>query len=75
MTPKKQEQLKQKPQGPISQTEKIRMNIKVNNERPGSSFKLPSAKFHTVPSTSRTKSSIRVNKQCNAQNPYKDPLL
>ena len=43
------------------------MNTKVNNERPGSAFKLPSAKFNKVPSTSRTKSPIRRNKQCNAQ--------
>ena len=32
------------------------MNTKVNNERPGSAFKMPS----------RTKSAIRI-KQCNAQ--------
>ena len=28
---------------------------------------MPSDKFYTVPSTSRTKSSLRMNKQCNAQ--------
>ena len=43
------------------------MNTKVNNERPESSFQLSSAEFSTVPSTSRTKSPIRMNKQCNAQ--------
>ena len=43
------------------------MNTKVNNEKLGSTCKLPSAKFDTVPSTSRTKSPIRKNKQCNAQ--------
>ena len=43
------------------------MNTKVNNERPGSAFKLPSTKFHTVSSAPRTKSLIRMNKQCNAQ--------
>ena len=42
------------------------MNTKVNNERPGSAFKLPSTKFHTIPLTSRVKSPIRINKQCNA---------
>ena len=40
---------------------------KVKNERPGSTFKLPSTKFDTDPSTSRTKSPIRINKQCHAQ--------
>ena len=38
-----------------------------NIERPGSTFKLPSTKFDTVLSTSRTKSLIRMKKQCNAQ--------
>ena len=41
------------------------MNTKVNNKRPGSTFKLPLTKFNTVPSLSRTKSTI--NKQENAQ--------
>ena len=36
------EQLKQKSQFPISQTTKIQMNTKVNKERPGSTFKIPS---------------------------------
>ena len=54
------------PQAPIGQAEKIQMNTKVNNERPGSTFKIPWTKFHTTPSTSITKSSIRINKQCNA---------
>ena len=49
---------------------------KVNNERPESSFKLPSAKFDADPSpththTSRTKSPISMNKQCNAQGSIK----
>ena len=43
------------------------MITKVNNERPGSTFKLPLAKFVTAPSTSRTKSPIRRNKQYNSQ--------
>ena len=47
------------------------MNTKVNNERPGSVFKLPSSKFHTVTSMSRIKSPIRMNKQCNAPGPTK----
>ena len=50
------EQLKQKSQASISQAMKIQLNTKVNKERPGSTFKMPS----------RTKSSIRI-KQCNAQ--------
>ena len=65
--PKNLKQLKQKPQASIGQPGKIQMNTKVNNERSESVFKLPSAKFDTVPSTSRTKSPIRMNKQCNAQ--------
>ena len=36
------EQLKQKSQLPISQTAKIQMNTKVNKERLGSTFKIPS---------------------------------
>ena len=54
--PIKPEQIKQKSQAPISQTAKIQMNTKRNNEKPGSAFKMPS----------RIKSPIR-SKQCNAQ--------
>ena len=43
------------------------MNTKVNYKRTRSVFKQPSAKYDTVPSTSRVKSPIRMNKQCNAQ--------
>ena len=67
MSPIKPEQLKQKSQTPISQAEKIQMNTKVKNERPGSAFKMLSTKFHTTTPTSTTKSPIRNNKQCNAQ--------
>ena len=59
MSSQKPEQLKQNPQAPINQSGKIQMNTKVNNEKPGSALKLPS--------TSRIKSPIRMNKQCNAQ--------
>ena len=41
------------------------MNIKINSEKQGGSFKLPPAKFDAVPLT--TKSPMRVNKYCNAQ--------
>ena len=61
------EQLKQKPQAAIGQAGKIHMNAKVINERPGSAFKLPAAKFDTVLSISRTKLPIGMNKQCNVQ--------
>ena len=61
MSLKKLEQLKQKPHSLIGQAGKIKMNIKVNNERPGSAFKLPSSKFHIIPSTSRTNLPIRMN--------------
>ena len=62
LSPIRPEQLKQKSQLPISQTAKIQMNIKVNKERPGSTFKMPST----------TKSPIRT-KQSNAQ-PSTKPL-
>ena len=62
------EQLKQKPQLPFSQTTKIQMNTKVNKERPGSTFKIPSS----------TKSPITTNSQqptkplqSNSQQPTK----
>ena len=42
LSPIKPEQLKQKSQVPISQAGKILINTKVNNERPGSTFKMPS---------------------------------
>ena len=60
LSPIKPEQLKQKFQAPISQAAKIQMNTKVNNERPGSVFKMPS----------RTKWPIRI-KQYNAQGSIK----
>ena len=56
LSPIKPEQLKQKSQAPIRQAWKIKMNTIVNNEKPGSAFKMPS----------RTKSPIR-NKQRNNQ--------
>ena len=65
--PKKREPLNQKPLTPIGQAWKIQLKTKVNTERQGSAFKLPSTEFHKIPTTSRTKSPIRINKQCNAQ--------
>ena len=56
LSPIRHEQLKQKLQLPIIQTAKIQMNNKVNKERPGSTFKIPST----------TKSPI-TTKQSNAQ--------
>ena len=56
LSPIRPDQLQQKSQTPISQTAKIQMNTKVNKERPGSKFKMPST----------TKSPIRT-KQSNAQ--------
>ena len=73
MSPKKSEQLKQKPQAPVGQAGKILMNTKVNNERQGNVFKLPSTKSNTFPSRSRTKSPIRMNKQFNTQGSTKTP--
>ena len=51
----------------MNSLENIYINTKVNNERPGSAFKLPSTKFDTNPLTSRTKSRIKMNKQYYAQ--------
>ena len=39
----------------------------MNSERPGGVLNLLLVKFNAVPSASRTKSPIRMNKQCNAQ--------
>ena len=66
-TIKKSGQLKQKAQVPIGQAGRVHMNTKVISERPRGTFKLPPAKFNTVPSPSRTKSPIGMNKQSNAQ--------
>ena len=66
-TIKKQGQLKQKAQTPIVQAGRVHTNTKVIGERPGGPFKLPPAKFNTVPSPSRTKSPMGMNKQSNAQ--------
>ena len=41
------------------------MDTKVNTERSGSAFKLPSANFDTVRSKSRTKYPIKINKHYN----------
>ena len=54
--------LKQKAQSPSGQ-----MNAKVISDRPGGTFKLPPAKFDAVPSPSRNKSTMGMNKQSNAQ--------
>ena len=63
---KKPEPLQQKPHGG-----KMHMNTNVNNEKPRRAFKLPSAKFDAVSSTSRTMSPLKMNKQSNAQIPTK----
>ena len=67
-TIKKPEQLKQKVQPPpqLARLEEY-IQTEVISERPGSTFKLPPAKFDTVPSPSRTKSPMEINKQSNAQ--------
>ena len=60
LSPIRPEQLKQKSQLPISQTTKIQMNIKVNKEGPGSTFKIPS-----------TTKWPMTTKQSNSQQPTK----
>ena len=64
LTIKKLERLKQRPQAPIGQAGKVHVH---HGERPGGTFKLPSAKFDMIPSTSRAGSPTRMNGQCNAQ--------
>ena len=46
---------------------RVNMNTEVFSERPGGTFKLPPAKFDAVPSSSRAKSSMGMDKQSNAQ--------
>ena len=43
----------------------------MNDERPESTFKLPSTKLDRHSSASRMKSRGRINKQCNAQGTIK----
>ena len=65
-TIKKPGKLKQKAQDPIGQARRVNTN-KVISERPGGTFKLPPAKFDAVPSPSRAKSPMGIDKQSNAQ--------
>ena len=60
------EQLKQKSLAPISQAVKIQINTKVNKERPGSTFKIPS----TTKSPIRTKESNAQQSKKNLQRSY-----
>ena len=48
-TIKKLGQLKKKAQVPIGQAGRVRMNTKVNSERPGSTFKLPPSQIQCSP--------------------------
>ena len=64
---KKPGELKQKAQVSIGQAGRVNMNTEVISERPGGTFKLPPAKFDAVPSPSRTKSPMGIDKQSNAQ--------
>ena len=60
-------ELKQKAQASIGQAERVNMNTEVFSERPGGTFKLPPAKFDAVPSSSRVKLPMGIDKQSNAQ--------
>ena len=60
-------QVKQKTQAPICQSGRVHTNTEVISERPGDTFKLPPAKFNAVPSPTRTKSPMGIDKQSNAQ--------
>ena len=65
-TIKKPGELKQKAQAPISQAGRVNTNTEVFSERPGSTSKLPPAKFDAVPS-SRAKSPMGIDKLSNVQ--------
>ena len=64
---KKPGELKQKAQAPIGQAGRVNTNTEVFSERPGGTFKQPPAKFDAVPSSSRTKLPMGIDKQSNAQ--------
>ena len=64
---KKPGELKQKAQAPISLAGRVHRNTEVFSERLGDTFKLPPAKFDAVPSSSRAKSLMGIDKQSNAQ--------
>ena len=64
---KKPGELKQKAQAPIGQAGRVNTNTEVFSERIGGTFKLPPAKFDAVPSSSRAKSPMGIDKQSNAQ--------
>ena len=66
-TIKKPGQLKQKAHVPIGQAGRVHTNTEVIGERPGGTFKLSPAKFDAVPSSSRTKSPMAIDKQSNTQ--------
>ena len=75
LTIKKLGQLKQKAQAPIGQAGRLHLNTKMNSERPGGTFKLLPAKFDAVPSASRTKSPMGMNKQCSGINKIPTKIL
>ena len=64
---KKPGEPKQKAQATIGLAGRVNTNTEVFSERSGGTFKLPPAKFDTVPSSSRAKSPMRMNEQSNAQ--------
>ena len=66
-TIKKLRQLKQKAQAPIGQAGKVHTTSEVISERPRGTLKLPPAKFNAVPSPSRIKSPVGIDKQSNTQ--------
>ena len=66
-TIKKPGEHKQKAQAPIGQAGRVNTNTEVFSERPGGTFKLPPAKFDAVPSPSRAKSPMGIDKQSIVQ--------
>ena len=65
-TIKKPRELKQKAQAPIGQAGRVNTNTEVISERPRGTFKLPPVKFDAVPSPSRAKSPMGIDKRSNA---------
>ena len=64
---KKPGELKKKAQAPIGLAGRVNTNSEVFSERPGGTFKLSPAKFDAVPSSSRAKSLMGIDKQSIVQ--------
>ena len=70
---KKPGELKQKAQAPIGLAGRVNTNTEVISERPRGTFKLPPAKFDAVPSPSRVKSPMGIDKKIQCSGNIKIP--